>query len=70
MKAFTTQEVPLEDRLFGWWYRIAAPPEVPDEAPLRLRMQVRSGKLMSVVFLAEIITVLAITIQTTIFAVF
>ncbi len=62
MKAFTTQEITLADRLFGWWYRIAAPSEVPDEAPLRLRMRVRSGRLMSVVFLSEIILVLIFAI--------
>ena len=63
MKAFTTQEVPLADRLFGWWYKIAAPPEVPDEAPLRLRMRVRSGRLMSVVFLMEFVIVIALIIE-------
>jgi len=63
MKAFLTQEVPLGDRLFGWWYRIAAPPEVPDEAPLRLRMRVRSGRLTSVVFLIEILVILALTTE-------
>ena len=55
MEAITTQEVSLGDRLFGWWYRIAAPPEVPDEAPLRERMRARSGRLTSVVFLIQLI---------------
>jgi hypothetical protein len=63
MKAFTTQEVALDDRLLGWWYRIAAPPEVPDEAPLRMRMRVRSGRLMSVVFLMEFAIVIALIIE-------
>jgi len=58
MTAFLTQEVPLADRLFGWWYRIAAPPEVPEEAPLRLRMRVRSGRLASVIFLFVILNLL------------
>jgi hypothetical protein len=48
----------LADRLFGWWYRIAAPPEVSDEAPLSERMLVRSGKLTSVIFLIDMIEVL------------
>src|SRR5579884_3560042 len=52
------QEVSLADRMFGWWYRIAAPPEVPDEAPLRDRMRVRRGKLTSVIFLIELINTL------------
>ena len=55
MEPITAQEVSLSDHLFGWWYRIAAPPEVPDEAPLRDRMRVRSGKLTSVIFLIQII---------------
>jgi len=41
------------DRLFGWWYRIAAPPEVPDDAPLHKREAVRIGKLTSLAFLIE-----------------
>ena len=49
------QEVSLADRMFGWWYSIAAPPEVPDEALLRDRMRVRRGKLTSVIFLIELI---------------
>jgi hypothetical protein len=63
MKSFINQEVPLADRLFGWWYNIAAPPEVPDEAPLRMRMRVRSGRLMSVVFLMEFVIVIALIIE-------
>lgn len=63
MKAFITEEVTLADRLFGWWYNIAAPPEVPDDAPLRLRMRVRSGRLTSVVFLMEILIVLALIVE-------
>lgn len=58
MQPIITHEVTLTDRVFGWWYRIAAPPEVPDEAPLRDRMRVRSGRLTSVIFLLEIINVL------------
>ncbi len=58
MKAITTQEASLGDRLFSWWYRIAAPPEVPDNAPLRDRMRVRSGKLTSMIILFEIIAAL------------
>src|SRR5579859_6889409 len=63
MKAFTNQEFFLADRIFGWWYNIAAPPEVPDDAPLRLRMRVRSGRLTSVVFLMEFLIVLALIIE-------
>jgi hypothetical protein len=59
MEPIITEELSLADRLFGWWYRIAAPPEVPDEAPLRERMIVRSGKLTSVIFLFQIIFFLA-----------
>jgi len=55
MQAITQQIRPFDDRLLGWWYRIAAPPEVSDEAPLRDRMRVRSGRLTSVIFLVEII---------------
>src|SRR5581483_2386559 len=59
MQSIVTQEGSSADRLFGWWYRIAAPAEVSAEAPLRKRMRVRSGKLTSVIFLVEIIIVLA-----------
>jgi hypothetical protein len=55
MEVITTQEVSLGDRLFGWWYRIAAPPGVPDEAPLQERIRARSGRLTSVVFLIQLI---------------
>jgi hypothetical protein len=58
MKAITTQEAPLVDRLFGWWYRIAIPPEVPDDAPLRDRMRVRSGKLTGMIILFEMLIAL------------
>ena len=72
MKAIITQEISLGDRLFGWWYRIAAPPEVPDDAPLRNRMRVRSGKLTSMIILFEIIaalvTFIVLIIQNNVFA--
>jgi hypothetical protein len=58
MQPLNIQEISLADRLFGWWYRIAAPPEVSDEAPLSERMLVRSGKLTSVIFLIDLIEVL------------
>ena len=64
MQPIVTQEMSLADRLFGWWYRIAAPPEVPDEAPLSERMRVRSGKLTSVIFLIQILFYLATLIVT------
>ena len=43
------------DRLFSWWYRIAAPPDVPADAPLKKRESVRIGKLTSLVLLIEYI---------------
>jgi hypothetical protein len=43
------------DRLLGWWYRFTAPPEVPDDAPLREREIVRRGKLTSATLLIELI---------------
>lgn len=58
MQSIFDQEVSLADRIFGWWYRIAAPPEVSDDAPLRDRMRVRSGRLTSVIFLIELINIL------------
>src|SRR5579884_2310834 len=58
MQPLNIQETSLADRLFGWWYRIAAPPEVSDEAPLSERMLVRSGKLTSVIFLIDLVEVL------------
>jgi len=53
MKNIEMQEQTSADRLLEWWYRIAAPAEVPDEAPLRERMRVRSGRLTSVIFLFQ-----------------
>jgi hypothetical protein len=41
------------DRLFGWWYRLAAPPDMPEDASLRERESVRRGKLASVIILFE-----------------
>src|SRR5690349_11656888 len=64
MQPVVTQDMSLADRLFGWWYRIAAPPEVSDEAPLRDRMRVRSGKLTSVIFLIQILVFLGNLIVT------
>lgn len=55
MQPTVTQEISLTDRLFGWWYRIAAPPEVSEEAPLHERTRVRSGRLTSVIYLIQII---------------
>jgi hypothetical protein len=46
---------PLDERLLGWWYRIAAPPNVSPDAPLRDRERVRVGKLTSATFLIEFI---------------
>ena len=45
----------IVDRLLAWWYPIAAPPEVPDDAPLREREIVRKGKLNSATLLIEFI---------------
>ncbi len=58
MYTMEMERLSLADRLFGWWYRIAAPPEVSDSAPLRDRMRVRSGRLTSVIFLMAILNVL------------
>jgi hypothetical protein len=72
MKDIITNEIFLGEQLFGWWYRIAAPPEVPDDAPLRNRMRVRSGKLTSMIILFEIIaalvTLIVLIIQNNLFA--
>jgi len=72
MKDIITQEVFLGEKLFGWWYRIAAPPEVPDDAPLRNRMRVRSGRLTSMIILFEmiaaLITLMVLIIQDNVFA--
>ena len=38
-----------------WWYNIAAPRDVADDAPLRARERVRIGKLTSLALLIEII---------------
>jgi len=43
------------DNLLGWWYRIAAPPNVPNDAPLHERESVRIGKLTSATLLFELI---------------
>jgi hypothetical protein len=43
------------ERLFRWWYRIAAPPDVPADAPLQKRESIRIGKLTSLAFLIEYI---------------
>ena len=58
MNNFSLGELSLADRVFSWWYRIAAPPEVPDSAPLHDRMRVRGGKLTSIIFLIELIVTL------------
>lgn len=38
-----------------WWYKIGAPPEVPADAPLKAREQVRIGKLISLAIFIELI---------------
>ena len=43
------------DHLLGWWYRIAAPPEVAADAPIPEREAVRIGKLTSAILLFELI---------------
>jgi hypothetical protein len=42
------------DRLFGWWYRLAAPPDISENAPLYERERVRRGKLASIIILFEV----------------
>jgi len=44
----------VSDRLFGWWYRLAAPPDISEDAPLYERTRVRRGKLASIIILFEI----------------
>lgn len=43
------------DRLFGWWYYLTAPANVPADASLQQRAAVRRGKLASVIILFEIL---------------
>ena len=38
-----------------WWYNIGAPPDVPTDAPLKAREQVRIGKLISLAIFIELI---------------
>ena len=54
MQTFSASQS-TNDRLFSWWYRIAAPPNVPADAPLKKRESVRIGKLTSLVLLIEYI---------------
>lgn len=54
MQAFSASR-PTNERLFGWWFRIAAPPDVPADAPLQKRESVRIGKLTSLALLIEFI---------------
>ena len=43
------------DRLFGWWYAIAAPPFVAEDASLQQREKARRARFMSLILLVEII---------------
>lgn len=45
----------VSDRLFGWWYRLAAPPDISEDAPLYERERIRRGKLASIIILFEVI---------------
>ena len=58
-KSHSTQQ-PKIDSMLGWWYRIAAPPDVPDDAPLREREIVRKGKLTSATLLIEFIYITSV----------
>jgi hypothetical protein len=54
MQIFSSQQN-VTDRLFGWWYTIAAPPEVSKDAPLHERMFIRKSKFTSIILLIEIV---------------
>jgi hypothetical protein len=54
MQTFSTQNTTL-DRLFGWWYAIAAPSAVSDAASLREKNFMRRARFTSVILLMEII---------------
>lgn len=54
MQSMITQK-DVSDRLFGWWYRLAAPPDISEDAPLRERESIRRGKLASVIILFEVV---------------
>jgi hypothetical protein len=43
------------DRLFGWWYAIAAPPEVSEDAPLHERTFIRKSRFTSIILLIELV---------------
>jgi hypothetical protein len=45
----------VSDRLFGWWYRLAAPPDISEDAPLYERERVRRSKLASIIILFEVV---------------
>lgn len=51
----SSKQLSNSNHLLGWWYRIAAPPEVPADAPLHEREAVRIGKLTSATLLSEFI---------------
>ncbi len=43
------------DRLFSWWYAIAAAPEVSEDAPLHERTFMRRSRFTSIILLIEIV---------------
>jgi hypothetical protein len=43
------------DRLLGWWYAIAVPPQVSEDAPLHQRTFIQKSKFTSIILLIEII---------------
>jgi hypothetical protein len=54
MQLHMTQES-IIDRLFGWWYAIAAPQEKSKDAPLHERTFIRRSRFISLILLIEIV---------------
>jgi HAMP domain-containing protein len=59
MQVTLTQQNML-DRVFGWWHAIAAPPPVPEDAPLHEREFMRKARFTSIILLIEIIESLSV----------
>lgn len=45
----------IVDRLLGWWYAIAAPPQVSEDAPLQERTFIRKSRFTSIILLIELV---------------
>lgn len=54
MQLHPTQENTV-DRLFGWWYALAAPPAASKDSPLHERAFIRKSRFTSIILLIEMI---------------